>query len=222
MIEPIIITAISSCFILIYYYIFLKKKQTEKAFTIFLQDIYNNTQSGMPIIQAIKKSSENKYKSISDIIQSLKTQLDWDIPLPIIIKRLAKKSNNKFISKMLILLEKASEYSPNMKESMKEINKYIMLKQELEKERRYEIYPQIISLYLVFFVFIGVIISLFMVFFPSVNINIGIIKTMQHLVYIEAILSGFTIGKIVDNDFISSMKHSAILLFISTIIFYLI
>lgn len=224
MINPIILIL---CIVLISfsiftYYNYAKRKEILELFPKFFQEIYNNTSSGMSLVEAIRKSRESNYGTLTPFIKNMCLQIEWGTPFQVALKNFGNRVNNKFINKVITLIEKSSEFSTDVGKSMKEINNYIFLTKKLERERSTELFPQLISLYFVFFVFLGIIFVIFRFFVPSFGtIDILGYRTLfQHIIIIEAILSGVTIGKITENSYFAGMKHLMVLLIISIIFLY--
>jgi len=210
-------------FISFIYYRFAKKMDIIKSFPRFFQEIYNNTSSGMSLIEAIRKSKEGCYGSLTPLIKNMCLQIEWGVPFVLALKNFRKKANNDFIEKIVTLTEKSSEFSPDISKSMKDIYDYINLTKEFERERRTELFPQLISLYFVFFVFLGIIFVIFNFFIPSFQAIEALEYKIvfQHLIIIESIFSGLVIGKITDGSYITGLKHTIILVFISLIFLFI-
>jgi flagellar protein FlaJ len=205
------------------YYNYLKKKETLEFFPRFFQEIYNNTSSGMSLVEAIRKSKEGNYGRLTPLIRNMCLQIEWGTPFQVALENFGKKVNNKFIKKVITLTERASEFSTDVGKSMKEINEYIFLTDKLGRERSTELFPQLISLYFVFFVFLGIIFVIFSFFIPSFGIiNILEYKAIfQNIILIEAVLSGITIGKITENSYLAGFKHLMVLLLVSIIFLFI-
>lgn len=225
MINPIIlilsIILISSSVYI--YHNYAKKRMVIKFFPRFFQEIYNNTSSGMSLVEAVRKSKEGNYGILTPLIRNMCLQIEWGTPFQVALENFGKKVNDNFIKKIITLTENASEFSTDVGKSMKEINEYIFLTNKLERERSTELFPQLISLYFVFFVFLGIIFVIFSFFIPSFGtINISEYKTIfQNFILIEAVLSGITIGKITENSYIAGLKHLMVLLLISLIFLFI-
>ncbi len=222
--EIILVLEIIILGILSYFYFkYAKNKEIIEFFPRFFQEIYNNTSSGMSLVESVRKSKEAEYGKLTPFIRNTCLQVEWGVPLYIALRNLGNKMNNKFVSKIIALTEKASEFSPDIGKSMKGINDYVSLSKKLEFKRRTELFPQLISFYLVFFVFLLIIFVVFNLFIPSFgSLNIlGYKSIFSHLIIIEAVLSGIVIGKITENSFIAGLKHLIILFSFSIIFIYL-
>ncbi len=219
-----VLSAILICFSAVIYYNYLKNKEILEFFPKFFQEIYNNTSTGMSLVESVRKSKEGNYGRLTPLIRNMCLQIEWGTPFQIALENFERKANNKFIKKIITLAERAADFSTDIGNTMREINEYIYLTKELERERSTELFPQLISLYFIFFVFLGIIFIIFSFFIPSIGItNLSEYKILfQHIIIIEAILSGIAMGKITENSYIAGLKHLTILLLVSLIFLFFI
>ncbi|RLJ00750.1 MAG: hypothetical protein DRP06_01270 [Candidatus Aenigmatarchaeota archaeon] len=190
-----------------------KNKEICDYFPIFIQEVYNNTSTGMSLVDAVKKSKNINYGCLTPMIKNMCLQIEWGVPFNHAIKHFGKKVNNSFIDRMVILMDKVSQFSQDIGKNMGEIYDYIALTKRLERERKTELFPQLISLYFVFFVFLGIILIIFNFFIPYFDI-VEVIQYKEvfiHLVFIESIFLGLTLGKMIEDSFVAGLKHMTIL-----------
>ena len=213
MIEVIIFLSIFGILFYVYYY-YQRKREIIEYFPRFFQEVHNNTSSGMSLVEAIRKSKDSYYGRLTPFIRNMCYQIEWGVPFTIALQNFSKKINDNFINKIVVLTEKAAEFSLDIGKSIEEINNYIFLTRKLEKERKVELYPQVISVYFIFFVFLFIIFILFNFFIPSIGTtNIFSYKDIFiHLVIIEAIITSFFLGKISENSYLAGIKHLILLL----------
>ena len=192
---------------------YLRNKEICDYFPIFIQEVYNNTSTGMSLVDAVKKSKNVNYGCLTPLIRNMCLQIEWGVPFEHAIKNFGKKVNNGFIDRMVILMDKVSQFSFDIGKNMGEIYNYIALTKKLERSRKTELFPQLISLYFVFFVFLGIIFIVFKFFIPYFE-TVEILEYKNvfiHLVFIESIFLGLTLGKMIENSFVAGLKHMAIL-----------
>jgi flagellar protein FlaJ len=224
MIEMIIL--FGSIFLILFYiyYNYKKKKEVVEYFPKFSQEIHNHTASGMSLVDAVRKSRDSYYGRLTPLIRNMCHQIEWGIPFYLALKKFADKINNPFIDKVATLTERAAEFSPDIGKSIKEINDYILLTKELEKERYLELFPQVISVYFVFCIFLFIVYILFNFFIPSFELtNIDFYESVfKHMVIIESLIASFVLGKISENSFVAGIKHLIVLLSISFIFLFIV
>ncbi|MCK4730708.1 MAG: type II secretion system F family protein [Candidatus Aenigmarchaeota archaeon] len=212
----IIELAIFIGFIIPVYFIYAKyskNKEIYNYFPIFIQEVYNNTSTGMSLVDAVKKSKDVNYGCLSPMIKNMCLQIEWGVPFDKAVKNFGKKVNNSFIDRMVILMDKVSQFSLDIGKNMGEIYDYIALTKKLERERKTELFPQLISLYFIFFVFLGIILIIFNFFIPYFE-TFEVLEYRNifiHLVFIESVFLGLTLGKMIENSFVAGLKHMTIL-----------
>ncbi len=192
---------------------YLRNKEICDYFPVFIQEVYNNTSTGMSLVDAVKKSKNVNYGCLTPLIKNMCLQIEWGVPFEHAIKNFGKKVNNGFIDRMVILMDKVSQFSFDIGKNMGEIYNYIALTKKLERSRKTELFPQLISLYFVFFVFLGIIFIVFKFFIPYFE-TVEILEyknVFTHLVFIESIFLGLTLGKMIENSFVAGLKHMTIL-----------
>jgi archaeal flagellar protein FlaJ len=206
-----------------YYYQYQRRKDSIENVPRFFQEVYNNCSSGMSLVKAVKKSKNADYGLLTPDIRNLCLQIEWGVPFPVALKKFSKKINDPFVSNLMSMVNKAAEFSPNVGKSMEDIYKHITLTKELEKQRSASLFPQLLSLYLIYFVLLVTVFVLFRFFIPSFgSTNLSIYKTIfSHLIIMESILSGLTIGKITEGSFRAGAKHVILLLFVGIFFIYL-
>lgn len=204
------------------YYLYRRRKAVLDNIPRFFQEVYNNCASGMSLVKAVKRSKNENYGYLTSSIRNLCLQIEWGVPFPVALRKLGKKIRDPFVSNLISLINKSSEFSPNISKSMEDIYKQVVMTRELEKERSAALFPQLISLYLIFFVLLATVYVLFRFFIPSFgNVNIDFYRTtFSHLILIEAVLSGFAIGRITEGSFRAGVKHALILLFVGIFFIY--
>jgi archaeal flagellar protein FlaJ len=176
----------------------------------------------MSLVKAVKHSKNANYGRLTPSIRNLCLQIEWGVPFPIALKKFGKKINEPFVSRLIDLIDKASEFSPNLGKSMDEIYNHIVLTRELEKERSAALFPQLMSLYLIYFVLLATVFVLFRFFMPSFgSVNLGFYQNIfSNLIIIESVLSGLVVGKIAEGSFKAGIKHVLILLFVGIFFIY--
>lgn len=218
----LVLTSIILILLSYYYYQYQKRRDLLENFPRFFQEVYNNCSSGMTLVKAVKHSKNANYGRLTPAIRNLCLQIEWGVPFPVALRKFGEKVNEPFISRLIDLIDKTSEFSPNLAKSMDEIYNHIILTSELEKERSAALFPQLMSIYLIYFVLLSTIFLLFNFFLPSFgSTDISFYKTIfSQLIIMESVLSGLSIGKIAEGSFKAGIKHTLILLFIGIFFIY--
>lgn len=215
----------------IYQYMKYKEsKEIEERFPDFLRDVAQNIRTGMTIPQAITATKETYYGALSPYIKKMVVQIDWGVPLDKILTDFANITTKPLRRTVSTIIDThrgggdiASIFDSTGKSSV-EINR-------INKERSSIVYNQMLTGYVIFFVFIGVLIMMQIYLIPSLQTfsssDIGIstfnelgsfyADTFRLLIILQGFFSGLVIGKLSEGSIISGLKHSIVLVIIGSI-----
>jgi pilus assembly protein TadC len=62
-----------------------KTKELESMFPVFLRDFIETARGGLTIPESFRTVSKNDYKSLSKHIKKVSAQLDWGIPMDVVL-----------------------------------------------------------------------------------------------------------------------------------------
>ena len=196
-------------------------KEIEENFPDFLRDISENIKVGMTLPQAVIATKKTDYGRLDPYLDKMAVQIDWGIPFNKILNNFAK-GKTTVIKRTVSVINEAiggggdtSQILDSIGSSMKEIN-------DLRKERQNSTYSQMLTGYIIFFVFLGVLVALQTFLIPSLNfagsgfttlmVTYGIL--FKQLIIIQGFFSGMVIGKMSEGKLVSGLKHSIILMVI--------
>ncbi|MBU5575201.1 MAG: type II secretion system F family protein [Candidatus Aenigmatarchaeota archaeon] len=204
------------------YYSFLKVKNIEKYFPLWLGDVSRNIRSGMTLSQAIVKTKENRYGNFSKILKHAAIQIDWGVSFSKILEEIKIKCKSEVISQALLTIEEAYKSGGKIAETLERVEKNINEINKLKEERYSTIYSQVITGYIIFIIFLVVIYIMKTQLLPmlsNLSSETNISNYIIHLTIIQAVFSGIIIGKLSEGKIISGLKHSLILFIMSYGIF---
>jgi archaeal flagellar protein FlaJ len=207
-----------------------ENREVEEMFPEFLRDIAQNIRTGMTITQAIISTKENYYGSLTPYVKKMIVQLDWGVPLDNILNDFASVTTKNLRRTVSTIIDthrgggNIAEIFESVGKSTEEVNK-------IAKERSSIVYNQMLTGYIIFFVFIGVLIVMQSYLIPSLEIfsspemgissseNIGgfFSEAFRTLIIIQGFFSGLVIGKLSEGSMISGLKHSIVLVVVGTV-----
>ncbi|MEM3609608.1 MAG: type II secretion system F family protein [Candidatus Aenigmatarchaeota archaeon] len=202
-----------------------ENKEIEERFPDFLRDVTENVKTGMTLTQAITATKNTYYGALTPHIKKITTKIDWSIPFDEVLKEFSKQTTpliQKTVSTIIETYAGGGDITQILEASgktIKEINK-------LRRERFSAIYNQMITGYVIFFIFIGVLIILQKYLIPSLfTVTAEEIEMVsleeaskqyhnifQWLILIEGFFSGLVIGKMAEGNLLSGLKHSLLLI----------
>lgn len=206
------------------YKAYKENKEIEERFPDFLRDVTENIKTGMTLTQAIIATKNTYYGALTPHIKKIATKIDWSVPFDEVLKEFSSRSTpliNKTVSTIVETYSGGGDITQILDatgKTIKEINK-------IRKERFSAIYNQMITGYIIFFIFIGVLIVMQKYLVPSLlaftspeaeMVNKDNTKfysnIFQWLILIEGFFSGLVIGKMAEGRVISGLKHSLFLI----------
>ena len=226
---------------MIKYTTYRRKKALEDMFPVFLRDFVESIRGGMTVPAALKSVSMNDYKSLSPYVKKMSAQLDWGIPVEIVLSNFAKEADSKLISRVVSSVMESHRFGGNLADTFEALSNTAVEVDRLRAERRLYLHSQMITGYIVFFVFLGVIIGLERFLVPSLSqvtpLGMGLggmptpsatenlaeeYKTVfRNLILIQGLFAGLAVGKMAEGALVAGLKHSMFMMFVGMLIFTL-
>lgn len=212
-----------------------RKKEMEDKFPEFLRDVVEGTRAGMSLPQAIKNTETGSYGALDEKIEKMNAQLDWGIPFEKVLRNFGEDSGSPLIKRSADTIIQAYSSGGNIQDVLESVGDNIRTIKKLKEKRESQLYGEMITGYIVFFIFIGILIALTEFLLPNLasaqqslggggsfsvlggsgsNLqqNISLYNDwFSRLVYIQAFFSGLIIGKLAEGELKAGFKHMAIL-----------
>jgi archaeal flagellar protein FlaJ len=214
----------------VYYYgKYRESKEIEERFPDFLRDVSQNIRTGMTIPQAIIATKDNYYGPLTPHLKKMIVKLDWGVPLDKILVDFSG-TTTKSLRRVVSTIIDTHRGGGNIAEIFESVGKSTEEVNKINKERSNTIYNQMLTGYVIFFVFIGVLIIMQglipnLGIFSSAESEISSVgdagsffaNTFRMLIVIQGFFSGLVIGKMSEGSMISGLKHSLILVLIGVL-----
>jgi len=211
-----------------------RNKEVEERFPDFLRDVSENIKSGMTLTQAIKNTKDNDYGKLNPFVRKMATQIDWGVPFNRILEDFSK-DNTPVIRRTVSSIIETYRGGGDISKVFDAVEESIMEVIRIRKERTSSTYSQMLTGYIIFFVFVGILVALQVFLIPSLVsisapgaslVNTQVAKSVytdifQWLVLIEGIFSGLVIGKMSEGTIMAGLKHSLLLTFVGYFILIL-
>ncbi len=218
-----------------------RTKQLEDNFPQFMNDLVETVRSGMTLPQAIKGVSENDYGALSPYIKKLNVQLEWGIPFSKAFTSFTNATKSKLIARIGSTIIESHEFGGNLTDVFESISKTTVEIERLREERKLYLNSQMISGYIIFFIFLVVLIGLQKFLVPTLSEislqqvggqatvpEIGAKKLaseyksiFRNLIILQAIFAGLVVGKMSEGAIAAGIKHGFILVIGGVVIFTL-
>ncbi len=221
--------------ILIKYTEYNKKKQLEEMFPIFLRDFVQAIRGGMSVPHALKAISRNDYKALNPYVKKMSAQLDWGIPVGTVLMKFAEGSKSKLITRIISSVRESHRFGGNLADTLEALSNTAVEIEQLRAERRLYLHSQMITGYIVFFVFLAVMIGLEKFLVPSLseastgltgptstppqNLAAEYNIIFRNLILIQGFFAGLSTGKMAEGAVIAGLKHSLFMMAVGFIVF---
>jgi flagellar protein FlaJ len=197
----------------------------EEKFPDFLYDIVDGVRSGMPLTQAIKISRNNDYGALSSFVRKLAAKIDWGMNFDKALTYFADSIGSKDIKRSTRTIVQSYYSGGEIADVLEAVAQNMREIRKLKKERQLELYGELITAYVVFFVFLASIIMfskfILPLLFVSANIQpitggeeslrfilLSFDRIFTYIIIIQAIFFGLIIGKLIYGSYKAGVKHS--------------
>ena len=222
--------------VLIRYTKYKKRQELEEMFPIFLRDFVESIRGGMTVPKALKAITHNDYGSLNPYVKKMAAQLNWGIPVEKALINFSKQSKSKLINRIISSVRESHRFGGNLADTLDALSKTAVEVEHLRAERRLYLHSQMITGYIVFFVFLAVMIGLQKFLVPSLGevsrglpgaegeapaVNLGLEYNIifRNLILIQGFFAGLSTGKMAEGAIIAGLKHSLFMMFMGALIF---
>ena len=140
---------------------FRRVREYEKAFPTFLRDLAEAQRAGLSFIQSLHIAVKADYGSLSKEVKTLDTQLSWNVPLDKALKSFSDRANkSKIIVRSIMVIRQANKSGGKVEETMESLANNIELLRDVQAEKSALLNQQVMMMYAIFFIFLGITISL--------------------------------------------------------------
>ncbi len=211
-----------------------KKKELEELFPVFLRDFVESVRGGMTIPQAIKTVSRNDYKALSPYIRKIAAQMDWGIPVSTVLIRFSKGVKSRLIGRIISSVVESHRFGGNLVDSFDALAKTAIEVERLRSERMLYLQSQMMTGYIIFFVFLAVMLGLQQFLVPSLTqvSPLGVLggatqeglateykALFRNLIIIQGLFAGLSVGKMAEGSMVAGAKHSVFMVFVGSLVF---
>ena len=221
--------------IIILYFRYEKKKEIEENFPVFLRDFVESVRGGMTIPHAFKTVSKNDYSALTPYIRKIAAQLDWGIPVSTVLLKFSKEAGSTMVSRIISSVVESHRFGGNLVDTFEALSKTAIEVDRLRSERMLYLQSQIVTGYIIFFVFLAVMLGLQQFLVPSLT-QVSPLGTLsggasqeglaaeykvlfRNLIVMQGLFAGITVGKMAEGSMIAGVKHSLFMIFVGTLVF---
>ncbi|OYT42466.1 MAG: hypothetical protein B6U88_03290 [Candidatus Aenigmarchaeota archaeon ex4484_56] len=218
---------------LVRYTAIAKVKALEDSFPQFMRDLVESIRAGMTLPQAIDSISKNDYGKLNPYVKRLNAQLQWGIPFGKAFLKFTRSTKSPLIGRIGSTIIESHRFGGNLTDVFEAISTTTIEIERLREERKLYLNSQLISSYIIFFVFLGVIIGLEKFLVPTLSnisvkeLTLGTVTStdialeyksiFRNLIILQGLFAGLVIGKMSEGALSAGIKHSLFLLVIGLV-----
>lgn len=158
-------------------YKFIERKKImsyERSFPLFLRDISESQRSGLSTIQSIQMAAKSDYGELTEEIKRMGNQLSWNITLTNVLKSFSTRmKRSRIITRSLLVIDEANKSGGNIEDTIDSLAENIEMNKELQEEKRTLLNQQVLMMYAIFLIFLGISIALIKFLIPMLQMELG-------------------------------------------------
>lgn len=216
------------------YWEYRRVRKIEKYFPDYLRDVSESLRAGMPLPKAIESGAKGNYGPLSKEMKKTAAQISWGIPFTEAMQQFADRSKSSQVNRAVTIIVESHKSGGNIAEVLETVSRDVRRTKTLRTKRKSKLKVYLLSIYFIFFLFLGIMSALTVSFIPATpdlnkaaavtggtpsDMSPGEFKTFFfHLALIEAIFAGLIGGQMGTGHLLSGVKHSVIMVIITIII----
>lgn len=168
------IIAVAVPYSLYKFFKFKKIRAYEDEFPNFLRDITESQRAGLSTIQAIKIAAKTDYGRLAPEIKKIDNQLSWNVPLENVLSDFSKRmKDSRIIVRSVMVIQQANKSGGNVEDTMASLANNIEMIKDVQSEKAALMNQQVMMMYAIFFIFLGISIALIKFLIPLVQMPTG-------------------------------------------------
>lgn len=214
-----------------------KMSEKEESLPKFLRNLSDAHEAGMTLPIAISNATKTDYGALNEDVKKMANQLSWGIPLPNVIKNFAKRNKKSiFIRRAVGIIIQAYYAGGEIAEAMASVSEATRQLRKIDNERQSILKEQLTIIYIINFLFVGIIVALYRILIPLLSIGgggsealfisggsappVSYFKILFFLTMtIQSFMNGLVAGEAKDGSVVAGIKHSFIMLVIALVVF---
>lgn len=213
---------------------YLSKREMETRFIDFLRDIIESVKAGMTLPQAIKACSKNDYGRLNDYVRKMGNQINWGIPFSQVFIAFSKNTGSRMIRRSASTIVEAHKSGGDVPDILEAVSKSVSEIERIRRERSAHIYMQMLTGYVIFFIFLIIMVALQRFLMPSISgmmsdssifgetsEPMNFYSIFRDLIIVQAFFAGLAIGKMSEGSVFAGAKHSVILVVVGYAVFFI-
>lgn len=225
--------------LLVFYMRYRLNIEIEQQFILFVRDLTESINSGMTLPLALEHSLKKDYAALSPYIKKMSAQVNWGIPFKKVLGIFAKNVQSLPVKRAVRTIIQTYRVGGRIADTLNAVGKSLITIDKIRKERASSVQAQIITSYLIYFVFIFILVILQTFLIPALTagettdlpgaIGGGLLPASQlytqsfiNFIIIQGFFAGLVTGKMAEGSIVAGLKHSLLLIAVGYTIFSII
>jgi flagellar protein FlaJ len=224
--------------VLILYTRYKTGREIEQQFIVFIRDLSDSINAGMTLPLALSHCSKNEYMALTPYVNDMAAQVDWGIPFKRALETFAKKIESVTVKRSVTTIIETYKVGGKISDTLNAINRSLITVEKIRKERSSSVQSQVVTSYMIFFVFIFILVILQSFLIPSLtqrsvsSVALSVTGAPESLptgqdyseiftifIVMQGFFAGLATGKMAEGSIVSGLKHSVILIITGYLVF---
>ena len=194
-----------------------------------LEGIAEGLKAGMTLIESIEEVSKQNYGWLSRELKTMVAQMSWGIPIEKAFENFAERAGTKMTRKTTALLNATIRLGGDLNSLFMSTSEFLHQMLEARDERNEQLRPYLSMIYVTLIVFVVTMYMLYHSLGGLFNMQSNIVKIQMSqsqlkillfdLCMMEAVFGGLVASKLSSGTIYPGLKHSIVMLLMSTISF---
>jgi flagellar protein FlaJ len=201
----------------------------EQQFIIYIRDISDSIKSGMTLPMALNHCARRDYFGMTKHVKTLSAQIEWGIPFEKALKTFAEKARSVSVRRAVATIIATYKIGGKLSDTLDAVSKSLVTINKLKKERSATVYSQVVTSYIIFFVFIGILVILQVLIIPNMTQQGETIlklssdmapipssevfsQSFTAFIIVQGFFAGLATGKMAEGSIVAGLKHSIFLI----------
>jgi len=205
----------------VFYSRYKRSKQIEQQFVIFIRDLTDSINSGMTLPTALEHCSRKNYFALSPLINDMVAQVQWGVPFRKGLKIFARKTKSVPIKRAITTIIETYKVGGKVSDTLNAVGDSLIEIGKIKEERTASVHSQIITSYLIYFVFIFILVILQTFLIPALSDIPGgeggiespiSSESFINFIMVQGFFAGLVTGKMAEGSVVAGFKHSILLI----------
>lgn len=222
---------------LVFYARYKSRKEMESQFLVFIKELTDSINTGMTLPVALEYCAKRNYLSLSKHVKDMASQVNWGIPFETALETFAKRVSIPAVSRAVTTIIETYKVGGKISDTLNAVGESLVTIDKIKQERTASVHAQIVTSYLIFFVFIFILVVLQVFLIPALiepsqasggatPLSEGVAVSTDvytasfvNFIIIQGFFAGLVTGKMAEGSVAAGIKHSILLIAVGYTIF---